>query len=115
MKNVRDKYSKAIRYLRAHPEEIGNAWYRTKTHKAGCLFAFLNKDNTPLNGSGCLSMVSSTGSPHIVLGHENLTKRIKADTSIGDVGSSINIPVSKLKRFAYWQRIVDKEVRNSAS
>jgi len=111
MKNVRDKYSKAIRFLRAHPDLIFNSWAYPHEAKGGCLFYFASSDTHPKIGVGCLTMIArdpALGSG--VEGRPDLTRLIQADKYIRGL-SPRNLTVSHLKHYARWQRILDKEIR----
>jgi len=110
MKKPRDKYSKAIRYLRAHPDEIFHAWMSPLKHHAGCLFYFASKSGDYVHDIGCLTMLSKKYNKNLkVENSPELTEAIREDKSIQDLSSS-TVGVSHLKRFAYWQRKIDKKL-----
>ena len=109
----RDKYSKAIRFLRKNPKEIMEAWYNPLSHRAGCLFQFATPTGDNRDGGGCLTMIRSDGYDcGYVTGRPDLKKRIASDNNIPKNPEDINS--GHLKHFARWQRILDKEFGRAA-
>jgi hypothetical protein len=106
IRKPRDKYSKAIRHLRAHPEELGYAWFNPREHKAGCLFAFLKPTRNEIGG--CPVMLRSGWSFGANRTPEQLAmlEAVKKDDRIPRVYSRVRI--EHLKFFAYHQRQCDK-------
>lgn len=95
-KPKKDKYDKAIAYLKKHPRAIKHAWTNTDRHKAGCLFGFTGDWTT-----GCLTQVkyNKYDAPTPAL-----TQAIRADDRIPRVA---DITVKSLPVFAEWQRKLD--------
>lgn len=119
MKKTRDKYSKAIQYLRAHPNLIINAWYAPHIAKGGCLFQFVNKCGTYKGGGGCLTMLRSESKAQNLQKFTKLYKKfpklceaIRTDNKMPKINSCTSIDASNLKHFARWQRVIDKLIRN---
>jgi len=55
-----DKYSRAVEYLTAHPEEIPQAWSRQDVHPYGCLFSFAAPDDNAVDITGTVSSQGQT-------------------------------------------------------
>ena len=110
---TKDKYDKAIDYLRKHPERIHAAWSQP-WWGAGCLFQIAANGQTTHN-AGCLTMIR----PHkaekeevgkwIIPGHPDLTQAIRHDSRIPRTPREITI--ANLPVFAEWQRRLDKELQ----
>lgn len=102
----RDKYDEAVAYLTKNPDEIYDAWNMASTHvpvKGSCLF--VPCDLTVLTVCGCLTQVRGL---EYDAATPRLTRAIRADRGIPKRGESIK--PRHLKRFAYWQRRLDKEL-----
>lgn len=106
----RDKYSKAIRYFRSHPDEIIDAWYSPYSHRHGCLFIYACKFPNEIYApdTGCLTMVKSQPNTYRVPNRPDLTSQILADKNIPS--EARHITLDALKHFAKWQRRLDKEL-----
>ena len=92
---ARDKYDRAIDWLREHPDRFLDAWGLTTP--AACLFDFVKM------GCGCLTQVRSgiRRAPT-----DELTDRIRADDRIPRQPEDITI--GSLPVFAEWQRRLDR-------
>lgn len=108
----RDKYDLAMDYLRAHPEEIKDAW-SWPFHPARCLFEYVTPHPSSFGTirpdwepCGCLTMIRMN--LHWLAWTDELTAEIQADLSIpNDVK---DITTHHLPIFAKWQRIIDRRL-----
>jgi hypothetical protein len=110
---MKDKYTRAIEYLKAHPREIQDAWSHG-THPAHCLFMAI--DTFCCEGEGrtsdcnCLTLVKVNMACDIpVKVHTRavpLIPSILADDRIPS--GSWAITLESLPAFARWQRKIDK-------
>lgn len=103
-----DRYAKAVKYLKEHPNQIKNAWRSPQNHPAGCLFEICSRDGEPgdnINGEtvGCLTQVA--GGLYLAI-TAALTKEIRADSRIPKCPDDIT--VDELEVFAEWQRNIRK-------
>lgn len=106
-----DQYAKAVAYLVKHPTEIAEAWGEPYSHKAGCLFTFVSRNDERPEGTdrptvapheyvGCLTEIQTEGrSFHAFL--PELTETIRA---AGLPAKGTSIKTTDLKRFAAFQR-----------
>ena len=98
----KDKYDRAIEWLRKHPDKIGHAWDYPETSKAGCLFAYLGETSTWNFSCGCPTQVKSEQS---LSAWEEVTARV-LKAPIPDAAHDIQ--VKHLRSFAAIQRYADK-------
>jgi hypothetical protein len=100
--NLENKYDKAINYLTENPYEIHDAWETTTTHKAGCLFAFLEPDNALDERVGCPTLVKSGG-------YDSFENKLDEFVRSIDIpASSRNITVEHLPLFKLIQEKADE-------
>jgi hypothetical protein len=107
---MRDKYSKAMAYLKRRPGELHDAWINPEKHPAGALFSFVTPTGMPhlLAGGepcGCLTMVAAGQYPACT---DLLTQAIKMDDRLPRDMHSITL--DSLPVFAEWQREIDIEL-----
>lgn len=120
MAKTKDKYDEAVEYLTANPHEIGIAWGNPSSALGGELFRFASPGLAPPMSSrgepcGCLTQIRGD-ERYVALRRGGrvdrlLTAEIRADRSIPS--DRTKIEPRHLKRFAYWQRRLDKELRRS--
>lgn len=120
---MKDKYDLEIARLIAIPRsERRNAFYDAWSYGPyhSCLFDAASKNGSKYRGTdspcGCLTQIRYTNGVLRVAGRDDLTEAIIADKEIPPQPEALaRMPLKKLlrtlERFAYWQRIFDKEIR----
>jgi hypothetical protein len=112
---AKDKYDEAIEYLRAHPDEICEAWGDPDTHPGGRLFDWCGESDFKggqIGWCGCLTQIraSTVADPgsfnaQCIAPTPSLTADIRGDTRIPT--DPQDITVEHLQVFADWQRKLD--------
>ena len=118
-----DRYDEAVEYLCAHPEQVNDAWMKTGTHQAGCLFQMCGFPRTiadMIAGTwsteegrpcGCLTMIRFQPTAYCAQ-TAALTKRVLADERIPLHYNQIPLDPTGLREclevFAGWQREIDR-------
>jgi len=111
MAKKKDKYDRAIEYLRKHPDQIESAWAYGGNIRAHCLFKYVTPTGRPgvckdgVRSCGCLTTIKSDD---FVAFTPQLTKLILKDRRIPN--NIDRVGVSDLPVFAEWQRRIDKEL-----
>lgn len=119
MAKTKDKYDEAVEYLTANPHKIRGAWGNPLSVLGGKLFQFAAPGPMRLSSRGeicgCLTQIRND-ERYVAVRRDGrvarlLTAEIRADRSIPS--DETKIEPRHLKRFAYWQRRLDKELRRS--
>ena len=101
-----DKYTKMVRYLTDHPDEIELAWSDfgdEPQHGCHALFQYVTKSGTKEVFCGCLTQIRSG---EYAASIPELTEQIRNDTRIPKYSHLIR--ENHLPVFAEWQRKIDK-------
>lgn len=112
-----DRYAVAYRFLKAHPEQITDAWSRPSTHVAGCLFQFCTPSGgvelRPFDGRicGCATQVKREGCFSYVAWTHELTAHIRG---LDLPSNPDSLTVDHLWTLVELQRHMDATIRSES-